>query len=117
MKMERLNEFKKVELLDWFDKEGLMPEIKEHGVLYISQKFNLAIHLCACGCGIETVMPYYDHFGGDKRDWHYTSKKIEGTTRADRPYDFTVTFRPSVGNQQFPCKSHYYITDSKIEWL
>jgi hypothetical protein len=115
--MKKLTEFKKVELLDWFDKEGYMPKIKKHGILYISLKFNLAIHLCACGCGIETVMPFYDGELNDNDGWKMTTKKIEGTTQSDRPYDFTVTFTPSIGNQKLSCKSHYFITDSKIQWL
>lgn len=28
-----------------------------------------------------------------------------------------VTMRPSVGSFNLPCKSHYYITDNKVEWL
>lgn len=28
-----------------------------------------------------------------------------------------VTIRPSVGSFNLPCKSHYYITDNKVEWL
>lgn len=115
--MEKLNEFLKVELLDWFNKDGEMPKVKEHGILYISRKFKLAIHLCACGCGIQTVMPFYDGELNDNDGWKMTTKKIEGTTEADRPYDFTVTLRPSVGNQKFPCQSHYYITDNKIQWI
>lgn len=115
--MEKINEFKKVELLDWFDRDGYMPKTKEHGVLYISSKFRLAIHLCACGCGIETVMPFYDGQLNDKNGWKMTTHKIEGTTASDRPYDFTVSFTPSVGNQKLPCKSHYYITANKIIWL
>ena len=27
-----------------------IPEILEEGILYISEKFELAIHRCACGC-------------------------------------------------------------------
>jgi hypothetical protein len=113
--MERLTEFKKIELVDYINKDGYMPKVFEHGILYISHRFKVAIHLCACGCGEKTVMPTGD--SNNIAEWDMTTKKIEGTTEADRPNDFTVTFRPSVGNQQFPCKSHYYITDSKIEWL
>lgn len=29
----------------------------------------------------------------------------------------SVTLRPSVGSFNLPCKSHYYITDDKVEWL
>lgn len=77
-----------------------MPQVKEHGILYISKKFELAIHLCACGCGGETVMPF-DGF----QSW-----ELSGTPER-------VTFRPSVGNQHWPCGSHYYITENAIVWL
>lgn len=109
--MEKLTEFKKIELVDWNNPDAYMPKIKEHGVLYISHRFNLAIHLCACGCGIETVTPLAHD------EWQLTTKKIDGTTEKDRPYDFTATLRPSIWNQKLQCKSHYNITDNKIKWL
>lgn len=34
-----------------------MPPVLEHGKLYISKEYKVAIHLCACGCGIKTVTP------------------------------------------------------------
>lgn len=118
--MKKLSEFSKVELVDWFNKEATIPKKLEHGVLYYSQKYNTAIHLCACGCGNQTVTPISKHQWGEtenKKGWAMSTKKIEGTTEKDRPYDFTVTLTPSIGNSNFPCKSHYYITDSKIIWL
>lgn len=69
------------------------------GVLYISKVFKTTAHLCACGCGNKVVLP----FG------------TLGWTLEERPSD--VTMRPSVGSFNLPCKSHYYITDNKIEWL
>lgn len=118
--MEKIKAFKKVELVDWFNKEATIPENLEHGVLYYSQKYHTCIHLCACGCGNETVTPIIaDRFGRnwDIIDgWTMNTKKIEGTTEKDRPYDFIVTLLPSIGNYNFSCKSHYYITDSKIIW-
>lgn len=75
-----------------------MPEVLEQGVLYHSPKFKVAIHLCACGCGDKTVTPT-----GPK--WWSLS------LRDGRP-----TLYPSIGNQQFPCRSHYFLTDGKIIW-
>ena len=72
-----------------------MPETKLPGVLYVSERFNLAIHLCACGCDNETVTPLH----GD------------GWTLTDGP-----TLRPSIGNTRM-CGAHYFVTDGKIEWL
>ena len=79
-----------------------IPEDLEEGVLYISKKHHVAIHLCACGCGEQTVTPL-DSDGGF--GWRLT--EAEGG----------VTLRPSIGNWDFPCRSHYYITNNKVEWL
>lgn len=76
-----------------------MPQNLEEGILYISEKYSTAIHLCACGCGERVVTP----LGAD--DWHI-DKSSDG-----------ITLRPSVGNFQFPCRSHYFITNNKVEWL
>ena len=82
--------------------EGYMPEIMEEGILYISNRFKLAIHLCACGCKQKTVTPIHD-----KTDWTLTEAEDK------------VTLRPSIGNWagQSPYHAHYYITNNKIEWL
>ena len=83
-----------------------MPRVKEHGILYVSYKYELAIHLCACGCGYEAVTPF--------------DEKLGWTLGEDRNTDDNtsqVTLRPSIGNWKFPCKSHYYITNNKVRWL
>lgn len=72
----------------------------EAGKLYISEKYHTTAHLCPCGCGERVVMPTNEKYG-----WKLTNK------------DGKITMRPSVGNFEFACKSHYYITDNKIEWL
>lgn len=78
-----------------------VPEVLEQGVLYVSKKYETAIHLCACGsCGWKTVTPI-DPIKG----WKY-----------DEDAEGRVTLSPSIGNQQFPCQSHYYIRDNKIVW-
>lgn len=80
-----------------------IPKVKEHGILYISHKFEIAIHLCACGCGRETVTPL--------KEWKLTKTIIKGNTK--------FTLRPSIGNfsGEKPYHAHYYITDNKIQWL
>lgn len=88
--------------------DELIPEYVEHipnvldsSKIYISAKYEIAIHLCACGCGVKSVTPL------SKGEW-----KITGSTEK-------VTLRPSIGNfvGENPYHAHYYITDSKIEWL
>lgn len=78
-----------------------VPDNINEGILYISEKYNTAIHLCACGCGAETVTPL------SAGEWTLT--KINDS----------VTLRPSIGNfkGQNHYHAHYYITDSKIQWL
>jgi hypothetical protein len=80
-----------------------MPEDKDmkYGILYISMRFGLAIHLCCCGeCNNKTVMP----FDGPYPYWDMTNE------------NGLISFNPSVGNFQFPCKSHYFIKENRIEW-
>lgn len=74
---------------------------KKDGVLYVSHKFQLAIHMCACGCRIETVTPLDD----GSRGWVLTESP-------DGP-----SLHPSIGNMQFPCGSHYWVrAGGRIEW-
>ena len=91
--MEKLNELS-VEYVEY------MPEKKEHGILYISHRFELAIHLCACGCGVESVTPF--------------SREHKGWTLAEN--NGKVTLKPSIGNfsGERPYHAHYFITDNKI---
>lgn len=82
-----------------------MPEIKEQGILYISYKYETAIHLCACGCGELTVTPF-------SQGW----KIINTPIQVDGQDQNIITVRPSIGNQKLPCKSHYFITNNQIDW-
>ncbi len=75
-----------------------IPAEPEPGTLYVSMQFETAVHLCACGCGTKVVNPFGPH------DWVLS-------------FDGTVTLRPSVGNGQLPCRSHYYIRNDRIDWL
>lgn len=76
-----------------------IPKEMEQGVIYVSRRYGTAIHLCACGCGIQTVTPF---------------RGPTAWTLSDEPNG--VTLRPSIGNQQLPCRSHYWITDGKVQW-
>lgn len=75
-----------------------VPRDLQQGELFISMEYATVVHLCACGCGTKTVTPL--SAGG----WTLT-------------FDGTVTLRPSVGNGQTPCRSHYLITSNEIDWL
>ncbi len=68
------------------------------GVLYVSLEYAVAAHLCACGCGAKVVTPL------GPAEWTFSES-------AGRP-----TLRPSIGNWQLPCRSHYVISDGRIHW-
>lgn len=77
-----------------------IPNDLEYGRLYISEKFKVAIHLCACGCGEKAVTPLKE------KEWTLT--KLNGK----------ITLRPSIGNfsGEKPYHAHYLITENKIDW-
>ena len=89
----------------------LIPEKIGEGLIYVSFKYEVAIHLCCCGCGGKTVTPI------GKGEWQIEVKKEENTP--DIPMNTKVTLRPSIGNWagENPYHAHYYITENKIEWL
>lgn len=78
------------------DPMPLRPD-REPGILYISLKYELAIHLCPCGCGGNAVTPTGE--GGWKLEF-------DGET---------ATLSPSLLNR-FPCKSHYFIRKNEVVW-
>lgn len=75
-----------------------IPEDLEGGVLYVSRKYQTATHLCACGCKERVV----------------TSLGPLGWTLSEA--DAGISLRPSIGNSNFPCRSHYWIREGGIEW-
>lgn len=79
----------------------LMPEKLEERVLYISQQYNVAIHLCACGCSQKVVTPI-----NKPGEWQLTDN------------NGMVSLYPSIGNfkGQKPYHAHYFITNNEIVW-
>ncbi|WP_447273072.1 DUF6527 family protein [Burkholderia sola] len=75
-----------------------MPKVLEPGVLYASEEFGAAAHLCACGCGAKIRTPL------GPTEW-----KLEETNEGP-------SLSPSVGNWQQPCRSHYWIWRGRVEW-
>jgi hypothetical protein len=73
-----------------------IPERIEPGVLYISMDFATAVHRCCCGCEEKVVTPF------TPTDWKMT---FDGET---------ISLRPSVGNWNIPCRSHYVIDRSRV---
>lgn len=75
-----------------------IPEKLEPGMLYISRKYRTASHLCGCGCELKVVTPL------NPAQW----KLID--------HGKTVSLSPSIGNWNFPCRSHYWIDHGHIRW-
>lgn len=75
-----------------------MPKELNPGVLYVSEEFGAAAHLCACGCGSKIRTPL------GPTEW-----ALEET-------DNGPSLRPSVGNWQLPCQSHYLIIRGEVIW-
>jgi hypothetical protein len=75
-----------------------MPKELKPGILYVSEEFGTAAHLCPCGCRSKIRTPL------GPTGW---SLKVSDS----RPSLF-----PSIGNWQLPCKSHYWIKHGRIIW-
>lgn len=77
-----------------------IPKVLEDKTFYICLKYNIVAHLCACGCQRVVYTPI-----DRKNGWTFT-------------YDgYEITLSPSIGNYGFPCKSHYYVKQSRIIWM
>lgn len=74
------------------------PRPLDAGVLYVSERFSAAAHACACGCGREVITPL------SPVQWQLIRSRRG------------ASLRPSIGNWNFPCRSHYWITDGRVEW-
>jgi hypothetical protein len=75
-----------------------IPDELNDKTVYISVRHRTVIHKCVCGCGIEVVTPI------SPTDWQLT---FDGQT---------ISLFPSIGNWNYPCRSHYWIKKSKVVW-
>ena len=75
-----------------------MPKELDPCVLYVSEEFGSAAHLCACGCGAKIRTPL------GPVDWVLKEKGCG------------PSLYPSVGNWQQQCQSHYLIRNGEIIW-
>ena len=75
-----------------------MPKVLQPGVLYVSEEFATAAHLCACGCGAKIRTPL------GPTEW-----KFEETSSGP-------SLSPSVGSWQKACQSHYWIHRGGVSW-
>jgi hypothetical protein len=72
------------------------PRTLDEGVLYVSEEFETAAHLCCCGCGEKVITPL------NPAKWQLC--KEQGS----------VTLSPSIGNWNYECKSHYLIVRNQV---
>jgi hypothetical protein len=75
-----------------------MPDKLAERTVYISIPFATAVHLCVCGCGTKVITPI------SPTGWEL---RYDGDT---------VSFKPSIGNWSFNCRSHYWITRNRAVW-
>jgi hypothetical protein len=75
-----------------------IPKELSPSVVYHNVDFELGAMLCACGCGhrVDLLVP----------DSHqiYSESGL-------------ATIRPSIAVCDAPCKSHYFVSAGRIEWL
>ena len=74
------------------------PKTLEPGILYVSEEFGAALHLCACGCGAKISTPL------GVTEWKFENSQTG------------PSLDPSVGNWQLPCQSHYWISKGEVVW-
>jgi len=75
-----------------------MPKQLAPGILYVSETYGTAAHLCACGCGAKIRTPLAP------TEWA-VKDSIDGPS-----------MWPSIGNWQQACQSHYVIEDGRVVW-
>lgn len=76
----------------------LAPKVLQPAVLYVSPKYQSAVHLCCCGCGEKVVTPL---------------SPAEWQVRLDPA---GVSLYPSIGNWAMNCRSHYWISNGRVRW-
>jgi hypothetical protein len=75
-----------------------LPKALSAGILYVSDVYQVAGHLCCCGCGNKVITPL------GPAEWSVTEQN-------GKP-----SMWPSIGNWQLPCRSHYVIAAGQIKW-
>lgn len=85
---------------EYFDHQFVeyVPEELDEGVLYISVRFASVSHLCACGCKRKVVTPL------KPTGWKLI---FDGKS---------ISLLPSIGNWRFPCRSHYWMSNNRVQW-
>lgn len=87
----------KWEVIEARDVQAIPPAL-EDGVLYICERYGIAMHKCCCGCGEEVVTPL------NPAEWSILRQ------------DSKVSLVPSIGNWSLSCQSHYWIKGNRVIW-
>jgi len=75
-----------------------VPKPLSEGVVYHSEEFDVGALLCACGCGHRVSLLVPDsHQITSENGW--------------------ATVSPSISVCDADCKSHYFITAGRVEWM
>lgn len=102
--MAKLEEFKEVRHVDEFLFAMFEGEPKlEDGVLYVVDNSPYVEFNCPCGCGRVVDLPTKKHCDGYD-GWGFEERNGK------------VTLSPSVYSTGFPCRSHYFIRNNRIDW-
>jgi hypothetical protein len=75
-----------------------IPDDLEGGTIYVSMALAIVVHKCCCGCGNEVVTPL------SPTDWKLI---FDGQS---------ISLDPSIGNWNFACRSHYWISHNRVRW-
>ena len=75
-----------------------IPDELEEFTLYVSMDYATVVHMCCCGCRREVVTPL------SPTDWTLIFDGV------------SISLSPSIGNWSFGCRSHYWISESKVRW-
>lgn len=76
-----------------------IPQELEDNILYVSIEYCTTAHLCMCGCGNKVITPLAP------TSWKLT---FDGKT---------ISLYPSIGNWNFECQSHYWISNNKVKYV
>lgn len=96
---KQLKKYNECLIVDSFPKG----ELFKNDTIYYLERIKMVRFSCPCGCGNRESLPIEEKFNRNKKVWEIKVK------------DGKATIKASVGSA-FPCHSHYFITDNKVEW-
>ena len=86
-----------------------IPAELEENVIYISKEYSGSAHNCLCGCKSRIFLPI------NQPDHSFELFRTYGWNLIENQKG--ISFTPSIGNYNLPCKSHYIITNNKANFV